>query len=98
MRLGEVDDRAAEFMFFVEAEDGIRNMGVTGVQACALPIPEPGSSGAGPPGPAAEPPDAVAGSREVSPTNRATNGVAGRSRSEERRVGEECRSRWSAYH
>src|SRR5699024_12195521 len=27
------------FFFFFQAEDGIRNRNVTGVQACALPIP-----------------------------------------------------------
>ena len=27
-----------EFLFFFQAEDGIRDIGVTGVQTCALPI------------------------------------------------------------
>ena len=27
-----------EFCFFFQAEDGIRDIGVTGVQTCALPI------------------------------------------------------------
>ena len=30
------------FFFFFQAEDGIRDIGVTGVQTCALPISEPG--------------------------------------------------------
>src|SRR3712207_7429518 len=93
--------------FFFQAEDGIRDIGVTGVQTCALPIsgchttpgrrPRPCSSetvppvldlrprgAAGPllPGQAAPPP--------LEPSSP--------SRSEERRVGKECRSRWSPYH
>src|SRR5256885_9435271 len=73
------------FFFFFQAEDGIRDYKVTGVQTCALPIsahqrpvwslrrhgPGPGIGHAG--------------------------GDASR-RSEERRVGKECRSRWSPYH
>src|SRR5687768_10978878 len=30
--------RGAEFTFFFQAEDGIRDVAVTGVQTCALPI------------------------------------------------------------
>src|SRR3712207_4758766 len=37
------------FLFFFQAEDGIRDIGVTGVQTCALPIWE---AGGGPPAPA----------------------------------------------
>src|SRR3712207_7655168 len=33
------------FSFFFQAEDGIRDIGVTGVQTCALPIWRPGSPG-----------------------------------------------------
>ena len=29
---------AVVFVFFFQAEDGIRDIGVTGVQTCALPI------------------------------------------------------------
>src|SRR6266481_8211599 len=67
--------------FFFQAEDGIRDGTVTGVQTCALPISargrrrRPGTSPGGGPKP--------------DPT---------RLRSEERRVGKECRSRWSPYH
>src|SRR5476651_481874 len=32
-----------DFFFFFQAEDGIRDIGVTGVQTCALPISRPGS-------------------------------------------------------
>src|SRR3712207_7982896 len=31
-------DRAVRNVFFFQAEDGIRDIGVTGVQTCALPI------------------------------------------------------------
>src|SRR5215203_7155143 len=33
------------FFFFFQAEDGIRDIGVTGVQTCALPISWPRSCG-----------------------------------------------------
>ena len=40
------------FFFFFQAEDGIRDWSVTGVQTCALPIsvgqPDPDASGAAP--------------------------------------------------
>src|SRR5688572_32567831 len=38
------------FFFFFQAEDGIRDLTVTGVQTCALPI-SPGSGAAGSAGP-----------------------------------------------
>src|SRR2546430_6350834 len=99
--------------FFLQAEDGIRDLTVTGVQTCALPIYL---------GPAQEPvesnlntlpeatwvqpapdglvgldgdPAEVAASRE---TIRLAFVAALQHRSEERRVGKECRSRWSPYH
>src|SRR5690606_40122317 len=70
--------------FFFQAEDGIRDFHVTGVQTCALPI--------------------LVSDR----TNRCTpesrskvmvyvTGSPAPARSEERRVGKECRSRWSPY-
>src|SRR3712207_8721337 len=97
------------FCFFFQAEDGIRDIGVTGVQTCALPIC--GKRHA-------------AHSGEVSVLSTAPYGYlyvrkqdsAGEGRfeilleearvvrqvfawrSEERRVGKECRSRWSPYH
>src|SRR6266446_8968493 len=37
------------FFFFFQAEDGIRDYKVTGVQTCALPISTPNPSGGGPP-------------------------------------------------
>ena len=33
-----VERRKCVFFFFFQAEDGIRDIGVTGVQTCALPI------------------------------------------------------------
>src|SRR5437773_12031706 len=79
------------FFFFFQAEDGIRDRDVTGVQTCALPIcggraPEPSPL---PPTELGVPGGAVA----VAPRRRR---VAGPARSEERRVGKECRSRWAA--
>src|SRR3712207_6861600 len=88
------------FFFFFQAEDGIRDIGVTGVQTCALPIylgavarsarrdPHPGGAPAGDAGGGRE------GDRTRADLRRATQPP----RSEERRVGKECRSRWSPYH
>src|SRR5436190_17950642 len=71
--------------FFFQAEDGIRDHCVTGVQTCALPI----SSTRRPAG----------RSRLVRTRNSPfACWMGGKSRSEERRVGKECRSRWSPYH
>src|SRR2546426_4153738 len=97
-------------LFFFQAEDGIRDYKVTGVQTCALPIfmgppssPVETSTAPGPFGSylltLAKGPGAVEVSTgdEGGPiTNGATN--AGSIRSEERRVGKECRSRWSPDH
>src|SRR2546425_3371105 len=86
--------------FFFQAEDGIRDKLVTGVQTCALPISgHRGGSAAG-----ASPRLPQAARREASGgrqarragRRRAARGAA--RRSEERRVGKECRSRWSPYH
>src|SRR3712207_7159774 len=95
--------------FFFQAEDGIRDIGVTGVQTCALPIFLPWHRAylgyfeqicrelSGYPRFAlpywdwtAEPkvPDGMFD--DVLDPNH--------ERSEERRVGKECRSRWSPYH
>src|SRR6266446_1251840 len=70
-------------LFFL-AEAGIRDYKVTGVQTCALPIYR------GRPARARRDPDLPAGL--------ARDAGAGDDRSEERRVGKECRSRWSPYH
>src|ERR1022692_4074922 len=74
------------FVFFFQAEYGIRYYKVTGVQTCALPIyssPRRTSASWPPPPPCAAP--------------SASFPIAA-FRSEERRVGKECRSRWSPYH
>src|SRR5260370_20182465 len=91
-------DRVYFVFFFFQAEDGIRDSSVTGVQTCALPI----FSGAGvfmawnctdlTTGTGSI--RTVPGHEHPSPTD----GNDRRRRSEERRVGEECRSRWSPYH
>src|SRR2546426_6175733 len=80
--------------FFFQAEDGIRDYKVTGVQTCALPISEFLTAVCG--GMQLMPglPNHPAGERvDVDPE---TGRIVGRS--EERRVGKECRSRWSPYH
>src|SRR5258708_18898822 len=97
--------------FFFQAEDGIRDDLVTGVQTCALPISVVVRGVA----PAFEV-DSLAGAVSLEgwgyttndnrmtggPGTAGTGGGAGlrgmAKRSEERRVGEECRSRWSPYH
>src|SRR3712207_9423112 len=65
--------------FFFQAEDGIRDIGVTGVQTCALPISEP--SRAGPPtmSPGASgsvPPCAGASPAPASPGSAVTDGAS----------------------
>src|SRR2546430_3009357 len=100
---------SSSFFFFFQAEDGIRDLTVTGVQTCALPIfpegdisiehslrrasgklvsdlelvPRPGA-----------PAHCEARLELVRRQAEIVLGV----RSEERRVGKECRSRWSPYH
>src|SRR5215813_3919707 len=75
-----------ERFFFFQAEDGIRDADVTGVQTCALPISSrPARARVGWRG----------GSRIASSTRSPTAWAA---KAEERRVGKECRSRWSPYH
>src|SRR5256885_8753486 len=72
--------------FFVQAEDGIRDYKVTGVQTCALPISLTvylGDWMIDNAGLTHLPPPLLAKAQE---------------RSEERRVEKECRSRWSPYH
>src|SRR3712207_7254040 len=82
--------------FFFQAEDGIRDIGVTGVQTCALPILEAAAHER------LEVPRLV--ELFVQPAVAESLRVSGElvalasCRSEERRVGKECRSRWSPYH
>src|SRR2546429_1788818 len=98
-------------IFFFQAEDGIRDVAVTGVQTCALPISfSPTQSQQGEPSStfaamawkmgftcghaAGEPPGMMLGPCRA-PSSPPDTPVP---RSEERRVGKECRSRWSPYH
>src|SRR3712207_7296662 len=90
--------------FFFQAEDGIRDIGVTGVQTCALPIsalsqaqqievawraPSLWLFAAG----------GCLGAFYVTAAVVLTPRIgAGAVRSEERRVGKEWRSRWAPYH
>src|SRR3712207_8965173 len=99
--------RIGLFFFFFQAEDGIRDIGVTGVQTCALPIfgrlrarldradRQPGEEEQGRGERAAE-----AHNKNVAEPRswRAASCRPFDIRSEERRVGKECRSRWSPYH
>src|SRR5437867_6535067 len=106
-------DRAlylAQFFFFFQAEDGIRDRTVTGVQTCALPISKEALS-------------VIESDRDLQSVlvddrlySLAKNGSNSkkklqmsalelvqritrfRPRSEERRVGKECRSRWWTEH
>src|SRR5436190_9824009 len=76
--------------FFFQAEDGIRDHCVTGVQTCALPI----FDGHFPPRQPTDPPSDA----RLTDTMWRIFTVHSLPRSEERRVGKECRSRWSPYH
>src|SRR2546430_3673524 len=93
--------------FFFQAEDGIRDLTVTGVQTCALPISSSWNRsddrGSGPRG--------DADGQALPQLDRQLELRVARTlignprpfhqavfRSEERRVGKECRSRWSPYH
>src|SRR5260370_26225536 len=95
------------FFFFFQAEDGIRDSSVTGVQTCALPISSLFERGG-----------ILCQQRDQHSVALGKAGRFGRERgllpdevhatrgnlalpflrSEERRVGKECRSRWSPYH
>src|SRR5262249_58725471 len=78
--------RSRRLFFFFQAEDGIRDWSVTGVQTCALPIWE-----------------VLCGDEQKLPKIMIVGLVTKwrcscQPRSEERRVGKECRSRWAPYH
>src|SRR3712207_8379806 len=96
------------FFFFFQAEDGIRDIGVTGVQTCALPILSPAPHATTSSGAESRVGRLIALALVISVvgcallvmlfrTSRDGSRIAYR-RSEERRVGKECRSRWSPYH
>src|SRR5204862_3531118 len=81
--------------FFFQAEDGIRDLYVTGVQTCALPIC--GQLGFGIEGVEAFLPLTPKCALYMPCVSVSTQIIQGyENRSEERRVGKECRSRWSA--
>src|SRR5689334_8632010 len=82
--------------FFFQAEDGIRDGTVTGVQTCALPIfsTSPGGGGAGTPGRSRVSSRHSATTRAQAARRRCRSAGHHRVRSEERRVGKECRCRW----
>src|SRR5690606_40417867 len=88
------------FFFFFQAEDGIRDFHVTGVQTCALPIflarrlPLPRRVDERHPAGLLRAPHSRARRASADPRRR----LQLVRRSEERRVGKECRSRWAAYH
>src|SRR5687767_15643276 len=89
--------------FFFQAEDGIRDKLVTGVQTCALPIWRPAGKGlieiAGVPTEVLIAFSKRRSEIEAAMAHAGTQGAAAAAdRSEERRVGKECRSRWSPYH
>src|SRR5437016_13480390 len=79
--------------FFFQAEDGIRDWSVTGVQTCALPISlfvaRPIH---------AVPEDLVSSKFWLAAASYFVLTFIFAARSEERRVGKECRSRWQTYH
>src|SRR2546422_1173148 len=89
--------------FFFQAEDGIRDVAVTGVQTCALPI---WTRATGQAHYHSRSRSALWRKGETSGHTQAVAEVRvdcdGDAvlyvRSEERRVGKECRSRWSPYH
>src|SRR5256885_7871836 len=94
--------------FFFQAEDGIRDYKVTGVQTCALPIFGASAGIAIAPGDGLDP-DLLLKSADIALYQAKSDGRnryryfepemdALMRRSEERRVGKECRSRWSPYH
>src|SRR5688572_31076668 len=88
------------YFFFFQAEDGIRDLTVTGVQTCALPIFGAViliavAAGVAVPAASLKLPVAVTlGAMGVYRLVRHSHFT----RSEERRVGKECRARWSPYH
>src|SRR5256885_12262159 len=95
------------FFFFFQAEDGIRDYKVTGVQTCALPISKNKAN-------MRRNISSMPGINEVAVVcsiilllirclqvviiDALHTDKHLRTRSEERRVGKECRSRWSPYH
>src|SRR2546422_2944687 len=87
------------FFFFFQAEDGIRDVAVTGVQTCALPISNQRDRSCRRIAFEGDPPArAITLVRASAYSWYSTRKPHCSRRSEERRVGKECRSRWSPYH
>src|SRR5947208_6983306 len=84
------------FFFFFQAEDGIRDDLVTGVQTCALPIWARPHLFSDRPAQSAQCRPELAMDSRPRPARGPPDHPG--QRSEERRVGKECRSRWSPYH
>src|SRR5206468_6946916 len=93
------------YFFFFQAEDGIRDLIVTGVQTCALPILAPGGSFtftetrtllSSDPKPLTNSAEGIFTLAQN--LGNFSNRIHAPSRSEERRVGKECKSRWSGDH
>src|SRR5260370_23657430 len=82
--------------FFFQAEDGIRDSSVTGVQTCALPIY--GQSLEGFATQLDQQLDRLRSELKEDVYRPQPVRQVQIPRSEERRVGKECRSRWSPYH
>src|SRR5438270_9253084 len=84
------------FFFFFQAEDGIRDLTVTGVQTCALPILLAGLLDPGVSGQVDDRPLGGGGADHDVGLDQGPLELLERDgpRSEERRVGKECRSRW----
>src|SRR2546430_7598595 len=96
-------------IFFFQAEDGIRDLTVTGVQTCALPILQgkklvmvlyfaPWCPNWRNEAPVAASLYDKYKSQGFEIVGVSEYGARDDTRSEERRVGKECRSRWSPYH
>src|SRR5439155_2810789 len=83
----------ARVCFFFQAEDGIRDGHVTGVQTCALPISRQEPEPAKPIAVSEIVEAAVAAVRPEAERRGVTVAVERPPRSEERRVGKECRCR-----
>src|SRR5204862_5128534 len=93
------------FFFFFQAEDGIRDLYVTGVQTCALPIfsrcGAARSSAWAMAIPTAMPPGRRLPARSSTGSHRSScvrMPAPAPCRSEERRVGKEWRERWGGWH
>src|SRR5205807_5303761 len=87
----DVDQVLYVYFFFFQAEDGIRDYKVTGVQTCALPISNPEMQVAG---------MRSAAVMDVGPSPQALDSRRSDRPGQpcveigKRRVGKECRSRW----